>query len=360
MELTRREFGRVAALAAAARAMEGQESPRRLRYCIVALGRISMQHFMPACRQSAASRVTAIVSGHRDKAERMAAEYGVAAKNIYNYGNYDEIAHNSEIDAVYIALPNSMHAEYTIRAARAGKHVLCEKPMATKVADAREMVDACRKAGRKLMIAYRCQLEPVNLRAIELIRQGTLGKLQSIESSHGFNIAPGEWRLDGVLGGGGPLMDVGIYSLNACRYLSGEEPAQFKAESSVIDRDGRFTQVEENLAWTTKFPSGVVAACNTSYGGSMPGYFRVHGSKGVMHVESAFGYDGQRLTASVQGGPAIELAPHLKDPSQFVAEADHFAECVFQNKEPKAPGEEGLRDMRYMDAIYKSCGLKGL
>jgi predicted dehydrogenase len=350
----------MAGMAAAAQLLHGQQSGRRLRYCMVGLGRISMQHFMPACRASQFSRVTALVSGHRDKADRMAAEYGIPAKNIYSYENYNAIADNPEIDAVYIALPNSMHAEYTIRAARAGKHVLCEKPMATKVADAQAMVDACRKAGRKLMVAYRCQLEPATVRAMQLIRQGKLGTIESIESSNGFNIKAGEWRLDGVLGGGGPLMDVGIYSLNACRFLTGEEPAEFKAQSSVIDRDGRFTQVEENLAWTMKFPAGRLAACNTSYGASLPGFFRVHGSKGMLHMDAAFGYQGQHLTGKVQGEPDIDFATGAKDPAHFVDEADHFSQCVFQNKEPVAPGEEGLRDMRHMDAIYKSCGLKGL
>ena len=222
---------------------------------MVGLGRISMQHFMPGLKTTKNAKLTALVSGHRDKAEKMAAQYGVPEKNIYSYDNYDSIANNKDIDAVYIALPNSMHAEYTIRAAKAGKHVLCEKPMATSVADAEAMIAACKQANRKLMIAYRCQLEPANLRAKELIRDGKLGKIQAIESTYGFNIARGEWRYTRKLGGGGPLMDVGIYSLNACRFLLGEEPAEIHATASVIDHDGRFDEVEENLGFTLKFPS---------------------------------------------------------------------------------------------------------
>src|SRR5947207_11487559 len=183
-----------------------------------------MQHFMPVCKTTQFSGVTALVSGHRDKAEKMAADYGIPSKNIYGYENYDAIADNKDINAVYVALPNSMHAEYTIRAAKAGKHVLCEKPMATKVADAEAMIAACKKANRKLMIAYRCLFEPTNLRAVELIKSGKLGKIQAIESANGFNIRAGEWRVNMKLAGGGPLMDVGVYSLNACRYLTGEEP----------------------------------------------------------------------------------------------------------------------------------------
>lgn len=358
MICTRRDLGRLlaaGALSGYAPAAPAQDDGRQIGYCIVGLGRISMQHFMPGTRMSKHSRVTALVSGHRDKAEQMAAAYNVPAKSIYSYQDYDAIAENREIDAVYIALPNSMHAEYTIRAAKAGKHVLCEKPMATTVEDAQAMIDACRNAGRKLMIAYRCRYEPANLRAIQLIRDGKLGKIEAIESANGFNIRAGEWRLSRTLAGGGPLMDVGIYSLNACRYLTGEEPAGLKGYSSVADHDGRFNEVEEHLAWSMMFPSGVMASCNTSYGTSMPGFYRVHGSAGMLEVDAAFGYQGQHLTAHIQGQPAIDEPNPARDPSQFPPEADHLAECILENKEPKTPGEEGLRDMKLMAALYRSC-----
>jgi predicted dehydrogenase len=355
--MTRRDLGRIAGIGLASQLL-GQEQGRQIGYCMVGLGRISMQHFMPALKTTRYSKLTALVSGHRDKAEKMAAEYGLASKNIYSYDNYDAIADNKDIDAVYIALPNSMHAEYTIRAAKAGKHVLCEKPMSTTVADAVAMVDACKKAGKKLMIAYRCQLEPANLHARQLIRSGALGKIQAIESANGFNIARNEWRYTRKLGGGGPLMDVGIYSLNACRFLLGEEPAEIHATSAVIDHDGRFDEVEENLSFTLKFPSGVIASCNTTYGCNMPGFYRVHGSRGGMHLEPAFGYQGMHLTGQMQGQPPLDDQIAERDPAHFVREADHFSECILQNKQPVAPGEEGLRDMRLIEQIYKSCGLK--
>jgi len=332
------------------------QTEQRLRYCIVGLGRIAVDHFMPACKMSENSQVVAFVSGHRDKADKLAADYGVPAKNIYRYENYDEIASNKEIDAMYIALPNSMHAEYTIRAANAGKHVLCEKPMATSVKDSQAMIDACKAAGKKLMIAYRCQYESVNLRAIQLIRDGSLGTVQAIESANGFNEHAGEWRLNKKLAGGGPLMDVGIYSLNACRYLTGEEPAHLEGYCSVIDKDGRFREVEENCGWTMRFPSGVVASCNTTYGANMEGFVRVHGSKGVLHMEPAFAYEGIHLKADLKSQAAIDEPATYKDPVQFAREADYFAECVFAGKEPKSNGEEGLRDMRYIAEIYKSAG----
>ncbi len=360
MTFTRRDFGRALGAAGALSSIptigRSQESTRKIGYCIVGLGRISMQHFMPACKTTQHAQVTALVSGHRDTAEKMAAEYNVPAQSIYSYQNYDEIANNKNIDAVYIALPNSMHAEYSIRAAKAGKHVFCEKPMATTVRDSHAMIDACKAANKKLMIAYRCQYEPTNLRAIQLIRDGKLGKIEAIESANGFNIKAGEWRLNKKLAGGGPLMDVGVYSLNACRYLTGEEPVHLEGYSSVVDQDGRFNEVEENLSWTMKFPSGVVASCNTTYGASMPGFYRVHGSKGMLHVEPAFAYQGLHLKAQIQGEPPMDEPNPAKDPSQFVREADYFAECILENKEPRTNGEEGLRDMRLMAKIYQSAG----
>src|SRR6476660_8016670 len=166
MKLNRREWGQIVAggvlLSRMAPEAAAQQSGGKIGYCIVGLGRISMQHFMPGVKNSSHSKITALVSGHRDKAEREAAKYGVPVKNIYSYENYDEIARNKDIDAVYIALPNSMHAEHTIRAAKAGKHVLFDKPTATSLKDSEAMVAACRNAGKKLMIAYRCQLEPTN------------------------------------------------------------------------------------------------------------------------------------------------------------------------------------------------------
>lgn len=315
-----------------------------------------MQHFMPALKTSTKAHVVALVSGHRDKAEEQAKLYGVPAKSIYSYENYDKIADNKLIDAVYIALPNSMHAEYTIRAAKAGKHVLSEKPMATTVKDSQEMIAACQQANRKLMIAYRCQFEPANLRAIQMIRDGGLGKITAIESGNGFNIKPNEWRLNRKLAGGGPLMDVGIYSLNACRYLTGEEPGGIKAEASVTAHDGRFNEVEEDLSWSMTFPSGILAHCKTTYGHNMPGYYRVIGAKGMIHVEPAFAYQGERFTARLQGETPIDEPNEEKDPAQFVREADHLAECVKENREPKTNGEEGLKDMKLMLEIYRSCG----
>ena len=358
MTLTRRDFAKLGAMGLAAcftPALNAQAPAKKTGYAVIGLGRIA-GHFMPGTRNTTNSQVTALVSGHRDKAERIAAQYGVPQSSIYSYDNFDEIAHNPNVDAVYVALPNSMHAEYTIRAAKAGKHVLCEKPMSTNVAEAERMIAACKAANVKLMIAYRCHYEPTNLRAVQLIRSGALGQVQAIESPFGFNCAPGEWRLSKTMAGGGPLFDVGIYSLIACRYLTGEEPEHIAAVASTIDHDGRFSEVEENVSWTMKFPSGIVASCNTTYGAPMDGYFRVHGSKGWLEVDNAFVYEGLSLRGEF-GGTKLDEPNPARDPSHFQAEAEHFSHCIQNGLDPKSPGEEGLRDMGYITEIYRSAGI---
>lgn len=345
-------------------ALAQDATERPLRYCIVGLGRISLDEFMPGVRLSHKARLTALVSANRAKAEKVAAQYQIDPKNIYSYETLNRIADNPEIDAVYIALPNGMHAEYTVRAAEAGKHVLCEKPMANTPAECEQMIAACRKAGKKLMIAYRCRLEPTNLRAISLIRSGALGKVQIIQSSDGFNISPTytimgetrpEWRLDKAMAGGGPMMDVGIYSLQATRYLSGEEPAEISATWSTSKGDSRFHGIEENLVWHTKFPSGVLATCNTSYGSNIGDSARVDGSKGWLELNPGFFYDGLRLRGHSQTQGNLDFVADNPNPRQFTTEADYFVDCVRQNREPKINGEEGLRDLKLIAAIYKSC-----
>lgn len=355
--MNRRKFGQALAAGCGVAPLLLAQAGKKLRYCPVGLGRISLNHFMPGTRLSQFSEITAVTTGHREKGLKAASEYKFPEKNIYSYETFDEIRNNKDIDAVYIGLPNSMHAEYTIRAAKAGKHVLCEKPMATSVKDCEAMIQACRDANVKLFIAYRCQYEPVNLRVMELIRNGSIGKVEAIESANGFDIHAGEWRLDPKLAGGGPLMDMGVYSLNACRYLTGEEPVSLEGYAGVVDHDGRFKGVEENLSWSMKFPSGAVASCSTTYGANQPGFYRVHGSSGMIHAEPAFAYQGIKMKADIKGQEPIEMEEQEKDPSQFAVEADAFAQCIWENKTPKTSGEEGLRDMRYVETIYKSAGL---
>ena len=196
-------------------------------------------------------------------------------KNIYNYQNYDTIRDNPEVDIVYIVLPNGMHAEYTVRGFQAGKHVLSEKPMANTPADCQQMIDAGRKANRKLMVAYRCRYEPFNQEAIRMARQQELGPTKVILADHGFNIGdPTQWRLNKTLAGGGSLMDIGIYSLQAARYITGEEPTEINAMSYTTPGDVRFKEVEETINFQLRFPSGILANCSSSYGYSGQNRYR--------------------------------------------------------------------------------------
>jgi predicted dehydrogenase len=367
MRMSRREFSGLGLAGAAAgmlprSLLRAQVAGARVGYCVIGLGRVA-DHFMRGVQAGSTSAITGLVSGHREKAERIAAQYGVPAGSIYSYEDMDRMRENKAIDAAYVALPNSMHAEYTIRSAKAGKHVLCEKPMATSVRDAKAMIAASEAAKVLLMIAYRLHYEPLTLKTIGLIRGGAVGQVQSIVSAFGFNQKLGEWRLDKALSGGGPLLDVGIYCLNATRYLTGEEPRKFAGFVSTVDKDARFATVEENTSWTTLFPSGIEASCATTYGAEMKGFFKVYGSKGWVGMDG-LGYDGLRLVGSYKdaSGETVKLdeASTEMDPMQFVRESDHFSECIRTGRTPSTAGDEGLRDMECMREIYRAAGVEAL
>ena len=237
---------------------------------------------MRAVANSSTTRITGLVSGHPEKAARFADMYGVPRSSIYNYEDFDRIRENKDIDATYIGLPNSMHKEFTIRSAQAGKHVLCEKPMAISSAECREMIAGCRKANVKLMIAYRIHYDPTHRKAVDLIKQGRIGEIQFCEGNFGSYFQANQWRLTRAMGGGGPLMDMGIYPLNTIRFYTGIEPVRFAALTSTMDRQsGRFKDIEESLSWTMEMSSGVLANCATSYTTRLPGYIKVIGSRGT-------------------------------------------------------------------------------
>lgn len=325
---------------------------KKLRYAVVGLGNYAVNQIMPRFKDTEHCQLTALVSGTPAKLEKYGAEYGIPATHRYGYADYDRIASNPDIDAVYIILPNAMHAEYTIRAAKAGKHVMCEKPMANTVAEAEAMIAACRKAGVKLMIGYRSRFEPHNIFAIEQIRAGLIGRPRVLISCHGFTISPNQWRLDRPLSGGGSLMDIGIYSLNAVRYLTGEEPVLVTATESTDKSDPRFATVEDQIDFQLKFPSGVIANCVSSYG-SNHNDFRVTGDKGWIGMEPATGYSGHALWTRVGGKTEQKVLTSPKN--QWAGQLDHLAECVASGEEPLVAGEEGLADMRVIEAIYKSA-----
>lgn len=327
---------------------------KKLGWAIVGLGSLAINQILPAFAQCEKSKVVALVSGHPDKANKLSVRYGVNPKNIYNYQNYDSIKNNPDVDIIYIVLPNGMHAEYTVRGFEAGKHVLSEKPMANSPADCQRMIDAAKKADRKLMVGYRCRYEPFNREAIRIARSGELGATQVIATDAGFTIGnPNQWRLKKDLAGGGSMMDIGIYALNAARYLSGEEPSEINAFMYNKPGDPRFKEVEETINFQLRFPSGVLANCTSSYGYFPQSHFRVVGTEGRLDLDPAMWYSGLRLKVS-RGGNVEERSLPVVD--HFAAEMDHFSECIMQNKEPLTPGEEGLRDIRLITAIYEACG----
>ncbi|HZQ17718.1 MAG TPA: Gfo/Idh/MocA family oxidoreductase [Terriglobales bacterium] len=326
---------------------------KKLGWAIVGLGNLAINEILPAFYECEKSKVVAFVSGHPDKAHKLALRYGVSPQNIYNYDNYDSIKNNPEVDIIYIVLPNSMHAEYTIRGLQAGKHVLCEKPMATSPADCQRMIDAARTAGRKLMIAYRCRYEPFNQEAIRVARSHELGPTQMILADAGFPIGdPTQWRCNKQMAGGGSMMDIGIYALNASRYLTGEEPTEVNAMIYSTPNDRRFKEVEEHVVFQLRFPSGILANCSSSYGYYQQSHFRVMGTQGRLILDPATWYTGLRMYIErndILGERKIEPKNH------FTSEMDHMSDCVMQNKDPLTPGEEGLRDITIIQKIYQAA-----
>jgi predicted dehydrogenase len=326
---------------------------KKLGWAIVGLGSLSIYEILPAFAKCEKSKCVAFVSGHPDKANKLALRYGVNPKNIYNYQNYDSIKDNPEVDIIYIVLPNSMHAEYTIRGFQAGKNVLTEKPMANTPDECQKMIDAGRTAGKKLMVAYRCRYEPYNQEAIRIARSGELGPTQVILADAGFASGnPDQWRLKKAMAGGGSMMDIGIYALNASRYLSGEEPTEVSAMIYTTPNDPRFKEVEENVNFQLRFPSGALANCTSSYGYYPTSRYRVIGTKGFLQMDPATWYSGLRMQVGGRDGITEKELP-VRD--HFALEMDHMSQCVMENKEPLTPGEEGLRDIKLIMAIYESA-----
>jgi predicted dehydrogenase len=339
--------------AGAAAAQRVPEPPgRKLGWAIVGLGSLAINQILPAFAKCETSKVTALVSGSPEKAQKLALRYGVPEKHIYSYASYDSIRDNPDIDIVYVVLPNSMHAEYTMRAARAGKHVLCEKPMANTPADCQQMIDASRQAQRKLMVAYRVRYEPYNQALIKVVRDKEFGPLKVVLSDHGFNIGnPGQWRLKRAMAGGGSLMDIGIYSLNAARYVTGEEPVEINAMEYTTPNDPRFAEVEETINFQLRFPSGVLANCSSSYGAPF-NRIRVVGTNGWAELDPATSYGGLRMRAGTYAKVEERIHPVV---DHFAKEMDHLSQCVIDITEPLTSGEEGLKDLTVMMAIYEAA-----
>ena len=330
---------------------------RRIGFAVVGLGGIALEEVIPAFGLAKRARLVALVSGSPDKAATIARQHGIPAQKIYSYERYDELRNDPDVQVVYIALPNSLHAEYSVRASQAGKHVLCEKPMATSPADCQTMIDAAKKADRRLMIAYRMQYEPYNREVIRMARAKELGDLKLFTADNGQNMDnPSQWRLKRSLAGGGALPDVGIYCLNAARYLTGEEPVEVSARSWSTPGDPRFREVEESLAFELRFPSGLLASCTCSYGHHRLQRYALAGSEAWAELSPAFPYRGQRLRVSRAQGPGERTTEiRLDEKNQFALELDHMAQCVAEGRQPHTPGEEGLQDCRIVEQLYASA-----
>lgn len=345
--------GSAAAQTPPAPAHPGGSPGKKLGYALVGLGSLSEHQIAPALfEKTKLCKLTGLVSGHPDKAKAWAQKYGIPERSIYTYENFDSIKNNPDIDVVYVVLPNSMHAEFTIRAAKAGKHVLCEKPMAVSVKECDQMIAACKAARVQLAIGYRLHFEPNNLEMARLAREKTFGAVKVIETSAGFPIGdPKQWRLDKKLSGGGSLMDIGIYALQAARYISGEEPVSVSAQWSITDPVKFKPGVEESVLFTLKFPSGVIANCASSYGVNL-NRFRANAERGSFELQPALNYEGIKGRSRSQEGPKDWDLPVV---DHFAAEMDAFADCILNNKPTSVPGEEGRRDQRIMAAIYQSA-----
>jgi predicted dehydrogenase len=326
-----------------------RESRPKLGWALCGLGSLSENQIAPALQKTQFSRLAGIVTGSPEKAQRWRERYDLPKRNVYTYDTIAKMADNPDIDVVYIVTPNALHAEQTIASAKAGKHVFCEKPMAVSVDEGQRMIEACKAAGRKLGVGYRCQFEPHHLECIRLAREKELGDLRVIEANFGFPLGnPNQWRIKKALSGGGALMDVGIYALQAIRYISGEEPVLINAVETKTD-PVKFVDVDESMAWQAKFPSGVLGNCSTSFNSAGMGRIRAHAQRGWFGLEPAFNYGGIRGTRS--DGKPLEFPA----PDQFATEMDDFSQCILENRSSKVAGEEGLRDVKLMMAIYESA-----
>lgn len=317
-----------------------------IRYAVVGAGWISQEAFMPGVAQSGNSTIAAIVTGDLEKGAKLAAFHNVP--QVVPYAGYDALLASDSIDAVYIALPNSMHADYAIRAAKAGKHVMVEKPLAVSVAEAEAMIAAADAAGVCLMTAYRLHNEPGTLAVLDHIRQGTIGTPLIFQSLFSFQAAPGNHRLVAAHWGG-PLQDIGVYCVNAARHVFGEEPVEATACVNQPKDDPRFAEIEATIAATLRFPSGGIAQFVCSFGAADIDQYRVVGSKGDIELDPGFKFDFAMKMRLRTGGTTKEHTfPQI---DQFGAQVAYFSDCITAGIPPEADGAEGLADMRALLAI---------
>jgi glucose-fructose oxidoreductase len=328
-----------------------QRQQKRIRYGVVGLGHIAQVAVLPAFAHAQNSEITALVSDDPEKLEKLGRRYKV--KHRFSYAQYDECLQSGEIDAVYIALPNHLHRSYSERAARAGVHVLCEKPMAVTEADCLSMIRAAEENGVKLMIAYRLHFEEANLRVIDLVQSGKVGDARLFNSVFTMQVKDGDIRLSPRELGGGTLYDIGIYCINAVRNIYGAEPMEVVAFSSN-NGDPRFGQCEEMTSATLRFPGRErLASFTCSFGAADVGSYRVVGTEGDILMDPAYEYAGELVQRLTVNGKTRERKFPKRD--QFAPELVSFSDCILTGANPEPSGWEGLADVRVIQALYRSA-----
>ena len=319
---------------------------RYIRYAVVGLGHIAQVAVLPAFGNARRnSRLAALVSDDAVKRKELSAKYGV--ERTYSYAQYDECLKSGAIDAVYIALPNHLHCEYSVRAAQAGVHVLCEKPLAVTEDECLRMAQAAREGQVRLMTAYRLHFERANLEALEVARSGRIGEPRLFSSDFTMQVVPGNIRVKRATGGG-VLYDIGVYCINAARSLFGDEPVEALACTA-----GALDEVEESVGAVLRFPGDRIASFTCSFGGAKVSAYRLIGTKGDLLVDPAYEYAvalKHRLTID---GDVHERRFAKRD--QFAPELLYFSDCVLQNREPEPGADEGLADVRVIRALYRSA-----
>lgn len=321
----------------------------RVRFAVVGLGYFAQAAVLPAFAHARNAKLTALVSDDQEKLGKLARKYGVA--HTYSYDQYQECLASKEVDAVYIALPNDLHKEYAIRAARMGVHVLCEKPMSITERDCEEMIREAREHEIRLMVAYRLHFDPANLKAIEIAKSGKLGEIRFFQSTFAMQVKDDNIRIRPERGGG-PVYDIGVYCINAARYIFREEPYEVFAHAASND-DPRFKDVEEMAAVTMRFPDERLASFTCSFGAADCSSFRIFGTKGDLLMEPAFEFAIPLRQKVTIRGRSRETAYPKRD--QIAPELMYFADCVLRGREPEPSGIEGLADVRVIRAIHESA-----
>lgn len=362
-QLTRRSFlhdfsvgaGSAAALLTLPSFMTFPNSPdqeyedRKLNIALCGLGRYA-EILAKGLENSQYCRISGVVTGSPEKAGAWAKRYNIPQKNIYNYQNFDEIIHNRDIDLVYVVLPNSMHKDFVIRSAKAGKHIIVEKPMAISVNECQEMISACKKAGVQLAVGYRLHTEPYHQAIKKFGQEKIFGQVRLIEASLGYKSGdPSEWRLHKAISGGGPLMDIGIYCVQSSRYVLGEEPVSVTAQFGPVTNKKLFSEVEESITWQFEFPSGAVSNSTSSYNCQFDRFFS-SADDGFFELNPALGYGPYK-------GKSSKGELNFPTINQQAMQCDEIAKVLLSNKPlPRhITGEEGIQDMKILEAIYQAA-----